>query len=157
MTIGCYAYVYRSGAWASYLPIFSPYPFDKSGQRHKVGDILTPQHGLNVTVYDAYSPIYLSSVYLVAYLLSFTLSTAVLVHTALYHGRAFINSVKRIKIEEDGIHAKLMRNYPEVPDWWYLSIPVVFFCFAIVVVWVRLLSFSGLFSLCVVILTRTLF
>jgi len=37
-----------------------------------------------------------------------------------------------MKIEKDDIHAKLMRNYPEVPDWWYASSFILFFCIAIV-------------------------
>lgn len=37
----------------------------------------------------------------------------------LYHGGTLLNGFKRIRIERDDIHAKLMRNYPEVPDWWY--------------------------------------
>jgi OPT oligopeptide transporter protein len=40
-------------------------------------------------------------------------------------------------VENDDIHAKLMRNYPEVPDWWYLCAFAVFFALAIVAVEVR--------------------
>jgi len=49
------------------------------------------------------------------------------VHTGLYHGRSLINGTKKIKIEPDNIHAKLMRNYPEVPEWWYAIAFGVFF------------------------------
>src|SRR5260370_23818957 len=35
------------------------------------------------------------------------------------------------------IHLKLMQNYPEVPDWWYGSAFVFFFCMAIVAAEVR--------------------
>jgi hypothetical protein len=45
----------------------------------------------------------------------------------LYHGPALLNGMKNVKIEDDDIHAKLMRAYPEVPDWWYAIIGVVFF------------------------------
>ena len=55
-----------------------------------------------------------------------------LTHTVLYHGRAMLNGLKRLDVEKDDIHAKLMRNYAEVPDWWYLSVGVVFMAFAIV-------------------------
>ena len=37
-------------------------------------------------------------------------------------------------MEQDDIHAKLMRNYPEVPDWWYITSFVIFYCMMIVVV-----------------------
>lgn len=71
------------------------------------------------TAYYSYSPLYLPATYTITYLLAFALSTCVLTHTALYHGNTLLNGFKRIRIERDDIHAKLMRNYPEVPDWWY--------------------------------------
>ena len=89
----------------------------------------------NLTAYDEYSPLYLPATYAVTYLLAFTLSTCVIVHTLLYHGRSLLNGLKNIKVEKDDIHAraKLMRNYPEVPDWWCLTV-FVFFGMAIIVV-----------------------
>lgn len=83
------------------------------------------------------------------YLLAFALSTCVIVHTLLYHGRSLLNGLKNIKVEKDDIHAKLMRSYPEVPDLWYSFAFVFFFCLAIVAaevwntgvpVWALLLS-----------------
>jgi hypothetical protein len=93
---------------------------------------MTADHQFNTTAYNEYSPLYLSAAYAVTYLLAFTLSTCVIVHTLLYHGRSLLNGVKNIKLEKDDIHAKLMRNYPEVPDWWYALAFVFFFCLAIV-------------------------
>jgi hypothetical protein len=72
--------------------------------------------------------------YAMVYLLAFALSTALLVHTILYHARAVYNGVKRVQIEDEDVHAKLMRAYPEVPDSWYASICLVFFMTAIVTV-----------------------
>ena len=60
--------------------------------------------------------------------------TSVLVHTVLYHGQSLLNGLKRVKVEPDDIHAKLMRNYPEVPDWWYGLSFVLCFSLAIVAV-----------------------
>ncbi len=68
------------------------------------------------------------------YLIAFALSTCVITHTILYHGKSLLNGVKKMRIEKDDIHAKLMRNYPEVPDWWYIISFVTFFCLAIVAV-----------------------
>ena len=39
-----------------------------------------------------------------------------------------------MRVEADDIHAKLMRNYPEVPDWWYFVAFCVYFSLAIVAV-----------------------
>ena len=87
---------------------------------------------VNLTAYEEYSPLYLPATYAITYLLAFTLSTCVIVHTLLYHGRSLLNGVKNLKVERDDIHAKLMRSYPEVPDWWYAAVFCVFFALAIV-------------------------
>ena len=88
----------------------------------------------DAAAYQRYSPLYLPATYAVTYLLAFALSTCVIVHTGLYHGKALINGLRKVRVEADDIHAKLMRNYPEVPDWWYLTSFVVFFALAIVAV-----------------------
>ncbi|KAJ7876048.1 oligopeptide transporter [Mycena olivaceomarginata] len=82
--------------------------------------------------YADYSPLFLPATYAMTYLLAFALSTCVIVHTLLYHGRSLLNGVKKMRVESDDIHAKLMRNYPEVPDWWYALSFCVFFSLAIV-------------------------
>lgn len=109
-------------------------PYDRFGNVYDVERVLTVDDRFDKEAYDNYSPLYLPATYAVTYLLAFALSTCVLVHTALYHGRTLINGVKRMKIEKDDIHAKLMRNYPEVPDWWYATAFVLFFCIAIIAV-----------------------
>ena len=72
-----------------------------------------------------------------------------IVHTLLYHSRTLLQGLTQTRIEKDDIHAKLMRNYPEVPDWWYGLAFVLFFGLAIVAaerwhtgvpVWALLLS-----------------
>jgi hypothetical protein len=46
-------------------------------------------------------PLHLPATYAVTYLLAFTLSTCVIVHTVLYHGRSLLNSVNHIMLERD--------------------------------------------------------
>ena len=69
-----------------------------------------------------------------SYLLAFALSTALLVHTALYHSRMIYNRIKRVNPEDEDVHTKLMRAYPEVPNSWYAGICLVFFLMAIVTI-----------------------
>ena len=96
--------------------------------------MLTPDDRIDLAAYEAYSPLFLPATYAMTYLIAFTLSTSVIVHTALYHGPALLKGVKRIRVEPDDIHAKLMRSYPEVPDWWYCAVFAVFFALAVVAV-----------------------
>lgn len=95
-------------------------------------NILTPDITLNKTAYAEYSPIYLSASYCVTYMVAFALSTALLVHTALYHGPRIYRAILNIKTEADDIHYKLMKMYPEVPDWWFLALFAVVFVFAVI-------------------------
>jgi hypothetical protein len=80
------------------------------------------------------------------YLLSFALSTCALVHTGLYHGKSLLDGLKKMKFENDDIHAKLMRNYREVPEWWYLMVFGFFFCVAVIAVEVGCCFFNVLFE-----------
>ena len=67
----------------------------------------------------------------------------------LYFRKPISVHLYRSLAEQPDIHAKLMRNYPEVPDWWYGLAFVLFFGLAIVAaerwhtgvpVWALLLS-----------------
>ena len=51
----------------------------------------------------------------------------------LYHGQTLLNGLKRT-VEADDIHARLMRHYPEVPDWWYLTLFCISFALSVVAV-----------------------
>ncbi|KAJ7189563.1 OPT oligopeptide transporter protein-domain-containing protein [Mycena pura] len=116
----------------AYFPISANVPYDRFGNEYNVSRVLTADDQFNITAYDNYSPLYLPATYTMTYLLAFALSTCVIVHTLLYHGRSLLNGFKKIRVESDDIHAKLMRNYPEVPDWWYLLSFCVFFSLAII-------------------------
>jgi len=125
--------LYYTNTWnLAHFPISDNVLYDKFGKQYNVTRVLTTQDTFDMEAYKNYSPLYLPATLAMTYLLAFTLSTCVLVHTFLYHGRSLINGFKRIQIEKDDIHAKLMRSYPEVPDWWYGVAFVSFFSCAII-------------------------
>ncbi|KAL9712217.1 hypothetical protein Ac2012v2_005295 [Leucoagaricus gongylophorus] len=127
--------LYYSNTWQlAYFPISANEPYDKFGQIYNITRVLRPDDTFDLDAYNTYSPLYLPATYAMTYLLAFALSTCVIVHTLLYHGRTLLNGLKKIRVEADDIHAKLMRNYPEVPDWWYFSAFCVFFGLAIIAV-----------------------
>ncbi|KAF8518212.1 OPT oligopeptide transporter protein-domain-containing protein [Gautieria morchelliformis] len=127
--------LYYTNVWKlSYFPMADSMPFDRFGNQYDVTRVLTADNRFNVTAYEEYSPLYLPATYAVTYVLALALFTCVIVHTLLYHGHSLWNGFKRLKVEPDDIHAKLMSHYPEVPDWWYLSVFLLFFCLAIVAV-----------------------
>jgi hypothetical protein len=110
----------------AYLPISSAAVFDRFGQPYDVTQVLDSSQSFNVTAYEAYSPLYLTSTYASVYSLAFALSTAVIVHTVIYHGKSIWDKLKKVRTEADDVHAKLMKHYSEVPDWWYVAHTVLF-------------------------------
>ena len=107
-------------------------PYDRYGKPYDITRVLTPEHTFDVDAYNNYSPLYLPASYAITYLIAFALSSAMIVHTLLYHGRTVLRGFLQTRIEKDDIHAKLMRAYPEVPDWWYLATFAACFALAIV-------------------------
>jgi hypothetical protein len=65
------------------------------------------------------------------YLLAFAAMSALLVHTVLYHGKTIWKALTT-QVEEDDIHAKLMRFYQEVPSWWYAGMLLIFFAAGVI-------------------------
>ncbi|KAI0728567.1 OPT-domain-containing protein [Fomitopsis betulina] len=126
--------LYYTNTWnLAYFPMYSSLLFDKFGKVYNVSMVLTDGK-FNATAFDDYSPLYLPAAYAMAYLMAFTLATCVIVHTVLFHGRAILKGFRRIQVEKEDIHAKLMKAYPEVPFWWYLTVLAVFFCMGVVAV-----------------------
>ncbi|WVW80404.1 OPT family small oligopeptide transporter [Kwoniella bestiolae CBS 10118] len=124
--------LYYNNVWEfAYLPVNVIQAADRFGSAYDIFNILTPDIRLNTTAYAAYSPVYLSATFSMTFMLAFALATALLVHTALYHGPRIYRAVINIKTEADDIHMKLMKHYPEVPDWWYLALFAVVFTLAV--------------------------
>jgi len=116
------------------MPIGGKRVYDRFGHSYNVTRILdSTGRRFDLRNYEAYSALYLPGPYAMVYLVAFALSTALLVHTILYHGGTIYNGIKHGKVEED-VHVKLMRAYPEVPDSWYASICLLSFAVAVVAV-----------------------
>ena len=127
-----------SGAFfADYLPISDSNSYDNTQQLYNVSRVLTPEGTFDLAAYEAYSPLYLSTTFMLAYGLSFASITAVIVHTGLFHGREIINRLKASDPSLDDVHARMMRKYKPVPQWWFLMIlvPCIALCFVTIYVW----------------------
>lgn len=105
---------------------------DRFGGEYDIFNILNPDATLNVTAYAEYSPVYLSASFTMTFMVSFALATALLVHTILHHGPRIWRAILRTRSEADDIHMRLMRRYPEAPDWWFAVLFGVVFILAVV-------------------------
>jgi hypothetical protein len=126
----------RFQSWyLAYFPMGGQTSYDRFGNPYKIGSIFNQTtHSFNVDAYNAYSALYLPGPFAIVYLIAFALATALLTHTILYHGKSLIDGIKKVNVEEDDIHAKLMRRYPEVPDRWYTTLGIGFFILGVVAI-----------------------
>lgn len=135
-------------SWSlAHFPILANQPYDRFGNLYDITKVLRPDDTFDQEAYLNYSPIYLPTSYAITYTVAFALSSCILVHTILYYGPAVWQGLRRIPIEKDDIHAKLMRAYPEVPDWWYAAVFAIFFSLAIVASEVSFVILLPFFSL----------
>ncbi|GAA5971328.1 hypothetical protein JCM3765_005835 [Sporobolomyces pararoseus] len=128
--------MYYSNVWDSaYLPMSTSQVFDRFGMPYNTSAVVDPvKIALNETAYQEYSPLYLPITFATVYGLALMLSIAVIVHTVLYHGKTMFAQLRRTKSEDQDVHFKLMKNYPEVPDWWYVLFLSAAFGLAIVTI-----------------------
>ncbi|KAH7881628.1 OPT oligopeptide transporter [Lentinula edodes] len=104
-----------------HMPILSRSAYDNTMQTYDVLRILNPDSTFNATKYDEYSPLYLS---FGSYLFRFT---ATLSHSFLFFRKQIWVHARRSISEQRDIHSRLMSQYPQVPEWWYLVIFIVSF------------------------------
>ncbi|KAK9781503.1 putative OPT family small oligopeptide transporter [Seiridium cardinale] len=111
---------YTGSVYADYLPMVTSQTFDNTQSSYNVSRILNGDHTFNLEKYTNYSPLFLAPTFALNYGLSFAALTAVLVHTALFHGKEIWYRFKAARNQEPDVHLELMKKYPEAPDWWYV-------------------------------------
>ena len=126
-------YAYQQSWYMSYFPISGNGPYDRFGKVYNITRVLSSDYRFDPVAYNEYSPLLLPATFAMTYLLAFASSSCIITHTLLYHGQTLLNGLKW-NVEADDIHAKLMRHYPGVPDWWYLTLFCISFALAVVAV-----------------------
>ncbi|KAI0271699.1 OPT oligopeptide transporter [Gloeopeniophorella convolvens] len=126
---------YYTNTWYStFTPMMSRHMYDNTGGYYNVSRILTSEATLNLTAYEDYSPLFLSTTFAVSYGMNFASITATLVHSALYFRKQMWLQTRRSLSEQPDVHARLMSRYPQVPEWWYISILLVVFAMSAVTI-----------------------
>lgn len=114
---------YSNSFHTGYLPINSNRVYDHFGELYNVSKAINNKGLFDAEKYEAYSPAFLASGYVVVYLFFFAVYTATISYAYLYHRheivmgfRNLINSFKKKRDEEfeyTDIHNRLMSNYSE--------------------------------------------
>ncbi|KAJ5511383.1 Tetrapeptide transporter OPT1/isp4 [Penicillium expansum] len=113
---------YSNLFYAQHLPMSDSGSYDNTGHSYNVSKILTPEYTFDPAKYSNYSPLFLSTTFMLSYGLSFASIIAVLVQTGLFNGADIWARFRRVGKEEEDVHGRLMSRYAEVPIWWYLGV-----------------------------------
>ncbi|OCF35911.1 OPT family small oligopeptide transporter [Kwoniella heveanensis BCC8398] len=133
MIIGFYwTNTYNTG----YLPINSNHVFDNAGKAFNVQKVIDHRGIFDAAKYQTYSQPWMAAGNLVVYFWFFAQYAATTSYAMLFHRREITHGFKglwkslRRRGKEDtteddlseDVHRRLMRSYPEVPEWWYLVV-----------------------------------
>ncbi|KAI1314461.1 hypothetical protein EDD11_002163 [Mortierella claussenii] len=130
-------WAYYTNLWNSKnYPILSAQLFRGDGHPYDKTEILTNSI-LDEQKYLVYGPVRMDSFFALTYGVGFAGLTATVVHVVLYHGREMAARWKSARAENEDIHSRLMRAYPEVPDWWYLMLFIITLALSLItcIVW----------------------
>lgn len=118
--------LYFTNTWdAKYLPVISTSTFDNKQKKYDVNSILKPNFVIDQEKYKNYSPLFVPFSYLLSYALNFAAVIGIFTHTILYNGSDIYQRLKNSSHGGEDIHKRLMKNYKECPDWWYVILFVV--------------------------------
>ncbi|CEG68106.1 Putative OPT family small oligopeptide transporter [Rhizopus microsporus] len=141
--------MYYSNVWdAQKFPMITSKLFTTNGDSWVNSKVLTADRLLDEAAYAEYGPLRMAPFFALNYGIGFAGITCILVHTYLYHGKEIVARFResRTKENNDDIHMKLMRVYPEVPQWWYAVIFIASFgvSFGVIYGWPIYLPWWGL-------------
>lgn len=85
---------YLNVMYSSYMPILSAAVFDNTGKPYDVSKILTDNFLFDEKAYESYSRVFLPITYVLSYALQFAALTALLSHTACWHGKDILRQWK---------------------------------------------------------------
>ncbi|OAJ44246.1 OPT family small oligopeptide transporter [Batrachochytrium dendrobatidis JEL423] len=120
------AHVYTFEDGTPFPILNTPALFTKTGARIRATSFYDRNNfELNETAYDLVKPIYLTEMFAVSYSMSFFALTCGISHVALWYYKDIIRQTKEMFNQVDEAHAdihnELMKAYPDIPEWMYMS------------------------------------
>lgn len=116
---------YTNTMYAKFMPMMSTTTYDNTAKKYNVSRVLNKQLVFDSEGYKKYSPLFVPFSYLLSYALNFAAVIALFVHCYLYHGSDIYKKLKDQSHGGEDIHKRLMNNFKEAPDWWYLILFVI--------------------------------
>lgn len=116
---------YTNTMYAKFMPMISTTTYDNTAKKYNVSRVLNDKLVFYEEGYKSYSPLFVPFSYLLSYALNFAAVISLFVHCYLYHGKDIVNKLKDQRHGGEDIHKRLMNNFKEAPDWWYLILLVI--------------------------------
>ncbi|EFJ35289.1 hypothetical protein SELMODRAFT_166204 [Selaginella moellendorffii] len=110
---------------AKIYPLFSSYLFTKDGQVYDVTSVVDKNFDLDLEAYARKGPVHMSTFFAFSYGLGFAAVASTLTHVACFHGKYIWERSRAALTEKPDIHTRLMRKYPDVPQWWFHTLMVI--------------------------------
>lgn len=110
---------------AKTFPIFSVDLFTAQGQLYNISLIVNDKFDLDTLQYGQQGRIHLSIFFALAYGLGFAAIASTISHVALFYGREIYDRYRASCKEKEDIHTRLMKNYKDIPSWWFYLLLVV--------------------------------
>ncbi|KAL8490358.1 hypothetical protein ACS0TY_025548 [Phlomoides rotata] len=104
---------------AKTFPLFSSHLFDDRGRVYNVSAIVNDKFEIDLEAYGKQGRINLTIFMSMAYGLNFAALMATLTHVAVFNGRDIYKRYRASHNAKPDIHTRLMKNYKEVPGWWF--------------------------------------
>uniref|UniRef100_A0A0E0L784 Uncharacterized protein n=1 Tax=Oryza punctata TaxID=4537 RepID=A0A0E0L784_ORYPU len=99
--------------------------FTATGQKYNISTIMDSQFHFDTKACEKNGSLYISTFFAISYGLGFACLTATVVHVLLFHGSEIWQlSKSAFQDKRMDIHTKLMKRYKQVPEWWFISIPI---------------------------------
>ncbi|KAF6166720.1 hypothetical protein GIB67_005596 [Kingdonia uniflora] len=112
---------------AKTFPIFSADLFTAQGQLYNITAIVNNKFEINMPEYEKQGKINLSMFFALTYGFGFATIAATLTHVGLFYGREIYERFRQSYNGKIDIHTKLMRNYKDIPNWWFYLLLAVSF------------------------------
>ena len=132
---------YNNLSWTAYLPLNSNAAFDNTGKTYNISSVLGDDGLINVQKYLKYGPPYYSAAMMLEQGGWYTTYVMILTYVFVRNwtsiskqARNFWTSIQTgtpTLDAYDDAHCRLMRVYPEAPDWWFLVVLVSSIAFGI--------------------------
>nr|GMD99532.1 oligopeptide transporter 4-like [Ipomoea batatas] len=96
-----------------------------NGQGYDISAIVNKEFELDIDQYGKQGRISLSTFFSLSYGFGFATIASTITHVALFYGREIYDRYQASSKGKMDIHTKLMKNYKDIPTWWFYLLLVV--------------------------------